>query len=71
VDDTDLSEEEKAKLTKEELDEIEAEKKASKWSWEQMIYSLCNGDLTKAEKLGKLKLTFVFNMIGMKKELNI
>ena len=32
---------------------------------------LCNGDLTKAEKLGKLKLTFVFNMIGMKKELNI
>ena len=71
VDDTDLSDEEKAKLTKEELDEIEAEKKASKWSWEQMIYSLCNGDLTKAEKLGKLKLTFVFNMIGMKKELNI
>jgi hypothetical protein len=71
VDDTEISEEEKAKLTKEELDDIEAEKKASKWSWEQMIYNLCNGDLTKAEKLGKLKLIFVFNMIGMKKELNI
>jgi hypothetical protein len=71
VDDSELTEEEKAKLTKEEMDEIEDEKKKAKWSWEQMIYSLCNGDLTKAEKLGKLKVIFVFNMLGMKKELNI
>jgi hypothetical protein len=66
-----LSQEDKAKLTPEELKEEEADKKDSKWSWERMVYGLCNNDLTKSDKIGGLPLTYVFNMLGMKKELEI
>ena len=66
-----LTAEAKAKLTPDELKEEEEDKKASKWSWERMIYGLCNNDLTKSDKIGGLPLTYVFNMMGMKKELDI
>lgn len=66
-----LTTEAKAKLTPDELKEEEADKKESKWSWERMIYGLCNNDLTKSDKIGGLPLTYVFNMMGMKKELDI
>jgi hypothetical protein len=66
-----LSQEEKEELTPEELKEEEDSKKDSKWSWERMIYGLCNNDLTKSEAVGALPLTYVFNMLGMKKELDI
>lgn len=66
-----LSQEEKEELTPEELKEEEDAKKDSKWSWERMIYGLCNNDLTKSDKIGGLPLTYVFNMLGMKKELEI
>jgi hypothetical protein len=66
-----LTPEEKAELTPEELKEEEDSKKDSKWSWERMIYGLCNNDLTKSDKIGALPLTYVFNMMGMKKELDI
>ena len=66
-----LSQEEKEELTPEELKEEEDIKKDSKWSWERMIYGLCNNDLTKSDKIGGLPLTYVFNMLGMKKELEI
>jgi hypothetical protein len=66
-----LSEEEKEELTPEELKEEEADKKDAKWSWERMVYGLCNNDLTKSDKVGGLPLTYVFNMLGMKKELEI
>jgi hypothetical protein len=66
-----LTPEAKAQLTPEELKEEEEEKKDSKWSWERMIYGLCNNDLTKSDKIGGLSLTYVFNMMGMKKELEI
>jgi hypothetical protein len=66
-----LTPEAKAELTPEELKEEEEEKKDSKWSWERMIYGLCNNDLTKSDKIGGLPLTYVFNMMGMKKELEI
>ena len=66
-----LTPEAKAELTPEELKEEEEEKKDSKWSWERMIYGLCNNDLTKSDKIGGLSLTYVFNMMGMKKELEI
>jgi len=68
---SELSEEEKEELTTEELKEEEDIKKESKWSWERMIYGLCNNDLTKSEAIGALPLTYVFNMLGMKKELDI
>ena len=66
-----LSEEQKEELTPEELKEEEADKKDAKWSWERMVYGLCNNDLTKSDKIGGLPLTYVFNMLGMKKELDI
>jgi hypothetical protein len=66
-----LTAEEKAELTPEELKEEQDAKKDSKWSWERMIYGLCNNDLTKSDKIGALPLTYVFNMLGMKKELEI
>jgi hypothetical protein len=66
-----LTPEEKAELTPEELKDEEDSKKDSKWSWERMIYGLCNNDLTKSDKIGSLPLTYVFNMMGMKKELDI
>ena len=36
-----------------------------------MIYGLTNSDITKSEAVGSLPLTYVFNMLGMKKELDI
>lgn len=67
----DLTPQEKAEMDAEEIKEIEDAKKSTKWSWELMIYNLCGGDLTKYEALGELPLVLVFNMLGMKKELNL
>ncbi len=55
----------------EEMKEIEEEKKQQKWAWEQLIWSLCNEDLTKFNAVCDLPLILVFNFLGMKKELNV
>jgi hypothetical protein len=55
----------------EEIKEIEEEKKQQKWAWEQLIWSLCNEDLTKFNAVCDLPLILVFNFLGMKKELNV
>ena len=67
----DLTAEDKAAMEPEEIKEVEAEVKNNKWSWERMIYGLTDGDITKTEAVGALPLTYVFNMLGMKKELDI
>jgi hypothetical protein len=69
--DEELSEEERRELDPEEVKEIEQEQKLAKWSWEQTIYGLTNGDITKSEKVGALPLIYVFNILAMKKELDI
>lgn len=69
--DGDITAEERATLDPEEIKNIEQEKKESKWSWERMLYGLTNGDITKTEAVGALPLTYVFNVLGMKKELDI
>ena len=66
-----LTAEDKAAMEPEEIKEVEAEVKNNKWSWERMIYGLTDGDITKTEAVGALSLTYVFNMLGMKKELDI
>ena len=66
-----LTAEDKAAMEPEEIKEVEAEVKNNKWSWERMIYGLTDGDITKSEAVGGLPLTYVFNMLGMKKELDI
>jgi hypothetical protein len=66
-----LTAEDKAAMEPEEIKEVEKEVKENKWSWERMIYGLTDGDITKSEAVGALPLTYVFNMLGMKKELDI
>jgi hypothetical protein len=66
-----LTADDKAAMEPEEIKEVETEVKNNKWSWERMIYGLTNGDITKSEAVGALPLTYVFNMLGMKKELDI
>lgn len=69
--DADLSDEPTDELSEEELKEIEEEERISQWSWERMVYTLCDGDISKMDKVLDLKLTFVFNMLSMKKDLNL
>lgn len=64
-------EEESEDLTPEEKKEIQEEQKIKKWSWERLLYSICNEDLTKISQASDLSLIFVFNMLSMKKELNL
>ena len=66
-----LTEDDKAAMEPDEIKEVEAEVKINKWSWERMIYGLTNGDITKTEAVEALPLTYVFNILGMKKELDI
>ena len=55
----------------EDLKAVEEEKKQQKWAWEQLIWHLCNEDLTKFHAVCELPLILVFNFLGMKKELNV
>lgn len=55
----------------EERKEAEAQKASSKWGWEQLIWSMCNGDLTKYDQVINMKLILVFNFLAMRKELDI
>ena len=66
-----LTAEDKAAMEPEEIKKVEEEVKNNKWSWEHMIYGLTKGDITKSEAVGALPLTYVFNVLGMKKELDI
>lgn len=69
--DEELSEEERRELDPDEVKEIEKEQTLAKWSWEQTIYGLTKGDITKSDKVGALPLIYVFNILSMKKELDI
>lgn len=55
----------------EEMKAIEEEKKQKKWAWEQLIWHLCQEDLTRFHAVCELPLILVFNFLGMKKELNV
>jgi len=56
-----------------EMDEedIEAEKKESRWGWESIIFNLANEDLTKVDPITDLPLIFVLNMLSMKADLKL
>jgi hypothetical protein len=55
----------------EERKEAEKQKALNKWGWEQLIWSMTNGDLTKYEQVIQMKLILVFNFLAMRKELDI
>ena len=69
--DEELSDEERKEMDPDEIKEIEKEQAQTKWSWEQTIYNLTKGDITKSDKVGALPLIYVFNILSMKKELDI
>jgi hypothetical protein len=55
----------------EEIKEKEEEMKSSKWGWEQLIWTMCNGDLSKFDAITDTKLVLIFNFLAMRKELEI
>jgi hypothetical protein len=62
-----FSPEEKEELLKEK----EEEKKKTKWGWENILYKLSNGDITKYDAILKLPLIFVFNQLSYMRDNNI
>jgi hypothetical protein len=55
----------------EERKEAEKKKSSNKWGWEQMIWSMCNGDITKYDDVINMKLVLIFNFLAMRKQLEI
>ena len=70
-DDSDSDEEEDKPTTSQESKDLQHKKSELKWGWERLVYSLCNEDLTKFNEVINLPLIMTFNMLAMKKELNI
>ena len=70
-DDQDSDEEEDKPTTTQESKDLQLKKSELKWGWERLVYSLCNEDLTKFNEVINLPLIMTFNMLAMKKELNI
>lgn len=67
----DFSDEEVEEVTEENKEELEQEQKLGRWSWERLLYTVTNEDITKIDKVLDMNLIFVFNLLSMKKELNI
>ena len=70
-DESDSKDEDDKPTTSQESKDLQLKKSEMKWGWERLIYSLCNEDLTKFEEVTNLPLIMTFNMLAMKKELNI
>lgn len=50
--------------------EHEQNKIKQKWSWDALIWELCNEDITKFDEVTDSNLILVFNMLAMKKSLS-
>jgi hypothetical protein len=70
-DESDSDEEDDKPTTSQESKDLQLKKSELKWGWERLVYSLCNEDLTKFNEVINLPLIMTFNMLAMKKELNI
>ena len=70
-DENDSEDDEDKPTTSQESKDLKLKKSEMKWGWERLIYSLCNEDLTKFEDVTNLPLIMTFNMLAMKKELNL
>lgn len=68
--DDEAPDDDEPKTTEESKAQAE-QKSALKWGWERLLYSLCNEDLTKFKQVTDLPLVLTFNMLSMKKELNL
>jgi hypothetical protein len=70
-DESDSEDEEEKPTTSQESKDLQLKKSELKWGWERLVYSLCNEDLTKFKEVINLPLIMTFNMLAMKKELNV
>jgi len=70
-DESEEDEEDEKPTTSQESKDIQLKKSELKWGWERLVYSLCNEDLTKFKEVLNLPLIMTFNMLAMKKELNV
>jgi len=69
-----LSEAEETLNAQEKLAQRKAEaeeKLRSRWSWESVLWSLSEGDVTKYDQLFSTKVILIFNILSMKKSLNL
>ena len=55
----------------EDIKAEEEEKKVSRWSWESIIWNLCNEDITKVDQVTDLPLILAFNFLSMKNDLQV
>jgi len=67
----DLSDEDIEDLDEETKKDIEEEERLDTFSWERLIYSICQDFNTTPEQTLNMSVIFVFNMLSMKKALNI
>ena len=51
--------------------DIENDNKIEKWNWERIIYQLANNDITKFNDILNINIILIFNLLSMKKDLNI
>ena len=54
----------------EDTEPVEAETFASKWGYFGMMYQLCNGDISKLEKITKLNVMEAFTWLCYETDLN-
>lgn len=55
----------------EDIKAEEEEKKATRWSWESIIWSLCNEDITKVDQVTDLPLILAFNFLSMRNDMQV
>ena len=67
----DLSDEDIEGLEEEDIKEIEEEDRLDQFSWERVILTLCQDLNVTPDEALNLSVTFVFNMLSMKKALGI
>ena len=70
LDESELDEEPEA-YDEEEQAEIAYENKIAKWSWENVLNKLSNGDLTKYEDITNLSIIFILNQLSYRKDMDI
>ena len=55
----------------EDIKAEEEEKKATRWSWESIIWSLANEDITKVDQVTDLPLILAFNFLSMRNDMQV
>jgi hypothetical protein len=66
-----IEDEEEVEFDEEEQKEIEQEKLKEKWSWENLLHKLSNGDITKYDMITSKPFIFILNHLSFLKDNNL